>query len=93
MIRGRHAGKSPKEFSARRLTRQNSANYSVRMLERLDTLEAKLAQLIERYQATHAENERLRQQAIALENANKLLGERLDEARERLQALYDKIPD
>jgi FtsZ-binding cell division protein ZapB len=63
------------------------------MLEQLDTLEAKLAQLVERYQATRAENERLRQQAVALENTNKQLGERLDEARERLQALYDKIPD
>ncbi|MFN3593585.1 MAG: hypothetical protein ACK4TK_02735 [Thiobacillaceae bacterium] len=63
------------------------------MLERLNALEDKLNQLLERWQATREENLRLRQQVVALENDNKLLNERLAEARTRLAALYDKIPD
>ncbi len=75
------------------LTRQNSGNYSVRMLEQLDTLNAKLAQLLERYQALRNDNQRLRQQVLALESSNKAMNERLDGARERMEALYNKIPD
>ncbi len=75
------------------LTRQNSGNYSVRMLDRLDTLETKLTQLLERYQAARADNVRLRQQLLGLENANKTLSARLAETRERLEVLYNKIPD
>jgi predicted nuclease with TOPRIM domain len=63
------------------------------MLEELDTIEAKFAQLLGRYQALRDENVRLRQQAVALENTNKLLAERLSEARGRMEALYNKIPD
>lgn len=75
------------------LTRQNYGNYSVRMLDQLDTLEAKLAQLLERYRVALDDNTRLRQRVLSLESDNKALNERLDSARERMQALYDKIPD
>jgi len=77
----------------RLLTRQKLGNYSVRMLEDMDTLESKLAQLLERHQAMRAENLRLRQQMVAMENTNKLLTERLSEARERMETLFNKLPD
>ncbi|MBK6744905.1 MAG: hypothetical protein IPG66_18915 [Hydrogenophilales bacterium] len=63
------------------------------MLEELDTLEAKLAQLLERYHAAREENVRLRQQVVAMENANKVLSDRLVEARGRMETLFNKIPD
>lgn len=63
------------------------------MLEQLDDLEGKLSLLLERWQALRQENLRLRQQVVALENDNKLLTERLAEARERVENLYNKLPD
>ncbi|MGQ9684696.1 MAG: hypothetical protein ACUVT2_00100 [Thiobacillaceae bacterium] len=63
------------------------------MLEQLDDLEGKLSLLLERWQALRQENLRLRQQVVALENDNKLLTERLAEARERLENLYNQLPD
>jgi len=63
------------------------------MLEQLVDLEGKLSLLLERWQALRQENVRLRQQVVALENDNKLLSERLAEARERIEALYNKLPD
>jgi hypothetical protein len=63
------------------------------MLEQLDALEAKLAQLLERYQAAREENVRLRQQAVIMEDTNKVLSDRLTEARERMEILFNKIPD
>lgn len=63
------------------------------MLERLDTLEAKLAQLVERYAAARDENARLRQELVAMENANKMLNDRVQAASARLETLYNAIPD
>ncbi|MDP1906068.1 MAG: hypothetical protein Q8M09_17770 [Pseudomonadota bacterium] len=63
------------------------------MQAELDALESKLAQILERYQSTRAENLRLRQQVVALENANKQLSERLGAARDRTEALLNTIPD
>lgn len=63
------------------------------MLEQLDDLEGKLSLLLERWQALRQENLRLRQQVVALENDNKLLTERLAEARERVENLYNQLPD
>lgn len=63
------------------------------MLEELDDLEGKLSLLLERWQALRQENLRLRQQVVALENDNKLLTDRLAEARERVETLYNKLPD
>ncbi|MDW8322674.1 MAG: cell division protein ZapB [Burkholderiales bacterium] len=63
------------------------------MLEQLQALEGRIHQLLERWQAMRAENLRLRQQVVALENDNKLLNERLAEARARLAALYERLPD
>lgn len=63
------------------------------MLEQLDDLEGKLSLLLERWQALRQENLRLRQQVVALENDNKLLTERLAEARQRVEKLYNQLPD
>jgi predicted nucleic acid-binding Zn-ribbon protein len=63
------------------------------MQAELDALESKLAQILERYQSLREENLRLRQQAVAMENANKQLSERLGEARSRMESLLTKIPD
>ncbi|NTV96206.1 MAG: hypothetical protein HGA75_12455 [Thiobacillus sp.] len=59
----------------------------------MDALEIKLAQLLERHQAMRAENIRLRQQMVTMENANKLLTERLAEVRGRMESLFNKLPD
>ncbi len=63
------------------------------MQAELDALESKLAQILERYQAARVENLRLRQQLVALENANKQLSERANEARVRMESLFNKIPE
>lgn len=63
------------------------------MLVEMDALETKLAQLLERHQAMRAENLQLRQQMVSMENANKLLTERLSEARGRMESLFNKLPD
>ncbi|MDD5390330.1 MAG: hypothetical protein PHD37_13360 [Gallionellaceae bacterium] len=59
----------------------------------LDALENKLAQILERHQGMRVENLRLRQQLVAMENANKQLSDRLAEARGRMESLLNKIPD
>lgn len=63
------------------------------MLEQLDSLEAKLALLLERHNVLRAENARLRQEALAAEDANKQLTARLAEVRGRMESLFDKLPD
>ena len=63
------------------------------MQAELDTLESKLAQMLERYQAMRAETLKLRQQVVVLESNNKQLSDRLDEARTRMETLLNKIPD
>lgn len=63
------------------------------MLEDMDTLETKLALLIERYHAMREENLRLRQQVVNLENTNKRLSDRLAQARGRMEDLFNTLPD
>jgi primosomal protein N'' len=75
------------------LTRENGGNYSADMQAELDTLESKLAQMLERYQSMREETLKLRQQVVSLESNNKLLSDRLAEARSRMEALLNKIPD
>ena len=75
------------------MTRENGGNYSADMQAELDTLESKLAQMLERYQSMREETLKLRQQVVSLESSNKLLSDRLAEARSRMEALLNKIPD
>ncbi len=63
------------------------------MQAELDTLETKLAQMLERFQAMREENLKLRQQVVSLESSNKKLADRLEEARARMETLLNKIPD
>jgi len=63
------------------------------MQAELDTLESKLAQMLERYQAMREETLKLRQQVVTLESNNKQLADRLEEARTRMENLLNKIPD
>ncbi|HNA29960.1 MAG TPA: hypothetical protein PLL19_06670 [Thiobacillaceae bacterium] len=63
------------------------------MQAELDTLESKLTQMLERYQTMREENLKLRQQVVTLESANKQLTDRLDEARQRMETLLNRIPD
>lgn len=63
------------------------------MLEELDTLETKLVQLLEHHRVLREENMRLRQHVVSMENANKLLSDRLDEARGRMETLYNRLPE
>lgn len=76
-----------------RVARQNGGNYSADMQAELDTLESKLTQMLERYQTMREENLKLRQQVVTLESANKQLTDRLDEARQRMETLLNRIPD
>lgn len=75
------------------VARGNGGNYSADMQAELDTLETKLAQMLERYQAMREENLKLRQQVVTLESSNKKLADRLEEARARMENLLNKIPD
>ena len=75
------------------LRRKMPAIIVLAMQAELDALESKLSQILERYQGMGKENLRLRQQVVALENANKQLSERLSEARTRMESLLNKIPD
>ena len=63
------------------------------MQAELDALETKLALMLERYQSMRDETLKLRQQVVALESNNKQLGDKLEEALIRTEALFNKIPD
>ncbi|KAF0103355.1 MAG: hypothetical protein FJ209_12005 [Betaproteobacteria bacterium] len=63
------------------------------MQTELDMLESRLTQMLDRYRAMREETLKLRQQVVALENSNKQLTERLEEARSRMETLLNRIPD
>jgi phage shock protein A len=75
------------------LTRENAGNYSAAMQAELDALETKLALMLERYQSMRDETLKLRQQVVVLESSKKQLSDKLEEARVRAEALFNKIPD
>lgn len=63
------------------------------MQAELDALETKLALMLERYLAMRDETLKLRQQVVTLESNNKHLSDKLESARARTEALFNKIPD
>ncbi len=63
------------------------------MQAELDALETKLALMLERYLAMRDETLKLRQQVVTLESHNKHLSDKLESARARTEALFNKIPD
>lgn len=61
------------------------------MLEYLDQLEEKITRLAGRYASLKEENARLIKRAMELESENQKIKEGREQARERLEALINKI--
>jgi cell division protein ZapB len=59
----------------------------------LKALEEKLGQLVQLCQQLRAENIQLRQQLAAAQNDGKRLGDKMQAAHERLEALLEKMPE
>jgi cell division protein ZapB len=59
----------------------------------LDTLDAKIRQVAELCHVLRHENIALRQQLLSTQQDNKQLTTRLDEAKARLQALLETLPE
>jgi cell division protein ZapB len=59
----------------------------------LSSLEEKLTQLVQRLEALRAENRELRQQLATRTDENARLGEKLNAARTRIEALLKQIPE
>jgi cell division protein ZapB len=59
----------------------------------LKALEEKIAQLVELTQRLRSENRSLRQQLAQATNETKRLGEKLDSAKARLEALLERLPE
>lgn len=63
------------------------------MIAELDTLEAKIRLVAERYEILRTDNLSLRQQLLAVQQENKQLHQRLESAKTRVQTLLDQIPE
>lgn len=66
--------------------------YSRSMDLDLKGLEERITQLIELSRRLRAENGTLRQQLVVAHNENKQLGERIEAARRRVEALLERVP-
>lgn len=75
------------------MTRLNFPNYSVRMESELNALESKIQQMVQLCQNLRTENQKLRQQIAAATGEQKLLAARMTQARTRIEALLEKIPE
>ena len=59
----------------------------------LKALEDKVGQFVELAQRLRADNRSLRQQLAQATNENKRLGEKVDGAKKRLEALLERMPE
>jgi cell division protein ZapB len=59
----------------------------------LKTLEEKIGQLVELARRLRSDNRDLRQELAQAVSDNKRLGEKVDAARARLEALLDRLPE
>lgn len=59
----------------------------------LKTLEEKIGQFVDLTQRLRADNRNLRQQLAQAINENKRLSEKLDGAKQRLEALLERLPE
>jgi cell division protein ZapB len=75
------------------IDRLQIAPYSRAMHAELDTLDAKIRQVAELCHVLRHENIALRQQLLSTQQDNKQLTTRLDEAKARLQALLETLPE
>ena len=63
------------------------------MLNELDMLENKVAQVVSLCRALRSENNLLRQQLASAESEKIRLTERMDKARERVEQLAQRLPE
>ena len=63
------------------------------MLNELDMLENKVAQVVSLCRALRSENNLLRQQLAAAESEKIRLAERMEKARERVEQLAQRLPE
>ncbi len=63
------------------------------MINELNALESKIAQVASLCRILRAENNQLRQQLVAAEAEKKNLEERMDNARNRLEQLARQLPE
>lgn len=75
------------------LTPSSGAHYSVAMDAELDSLDAKIAQLVQLCQHLRQDNTALRQQLASAHAENRQLADKIAAARLRLEALLERIPE
>lgn len=63
------------------------------MENELNSLESKIQQMVQLCQNLRTENQKLRQQLAALTREQKLMADRMMQARVRMEALLEKIPE
>lgn len=63
------------------------------MESELNALESKIQQITQLCQNLRTENQKLRQQIAAAAGEQKLLAERMTQARTRIETLLEKIPE
>lgn len=75
------------------MTHQDFGHYSVPMDAELAALEQRIRQTVDLCRRLQDENDGLRVDLAALESEKHLLIERMDSARDRLEALLKQIPE
>lgn len=75
------------------LTTNSGAHYSVAMDAELDSLDAKIALLVQLCQQLRHDNTDLRQQLASAQSENRQLYDRIAAAKLRLEALLERIPE
>ena len=68
-------------------------NYSMLMEAELTSLDDKISQLVRLTQKLREDNSQLRQNLASIHAENKLLSEKVNTAKARLEALLTQIPD
>jgi cell division protein ZapB len=76
-----------------RLTCQAFLIYSCRVKAEFESLEHKLAQLVQLYQRLRAENHELRQALAESQSDQRQCSDKVDQAKSRLEKLLDQIPE
>ena len=74
------------------MTQREDDYYSVTMDAELDSLDAKIGQLVQLCHRLRKENSDLRQELAAAQILNRQLSERIEAARTRLDSLLTRIP-
>ena len=75
------------------MTYQDFCNYSLAMDAELKSLEDKINQFVVLCQRLRSDNHELRQQLATAQNDNKLLNEKIGDAKTRLESLLSQIPE